>query len=465
MAAILVAGTSSGVGKTTVSLGLIRCLANRGYRVQPFKVGPDFLDPLHLSAAAGIPCYNLDSWMTSPDYVRSIFSQLSSKADISVIEGVMGMFDGFTPVGLAGSSAEIASILDVPVILVVDAHGIAGSLAPLVYGFSHFSSSLTIAGVIANNCGSDTHASMLRQALDAASLPPLLGALPQDALPRISERHLGLLPPDEDPRTLTDLIAPVLERNVNIDLLLELSRRAGKKPATEIRRVERHRTALADPPRIAVARDNAFFFYYPDNLKILEDHGAVLVPFSPLCDRRLPDGVSALYIGGGYPEAYASELAKNKTMMDAVRDHAASGAPVYAECGGFMYLGETFVDLDGNETPMAGVIPVQTAMSDRFKALGYREARILYDQKPTDAGASFRGHEFHYSFEIVKPGAGKGWSPAFAVSNRKGEAVMRGYRKGNVRASYLHLHFGSNPDAALTLFFQELQPHSSLQSI
>ncbi len=449
MAAVLIAGTSSGVGKTTISLGLTRCLVNRGYRVQPFKVGPDFLDPLHLSAAAEMPCYNLDSWMTSSGYVRSVFAEMSSKADVSIVEGVMGMFDGFSSEGLAGSSAEIARILGLPIVLVVDAGGMAGSIAPLVHGFADFAPSLNIAGVIANNCGSDKHAAMLKQALDVASLPPLIGALPKDALPRISDRHLGLVPPDEDSRALSDVIAAVLERYVDIDDVLEISQRA-----TEIKakRFENHRTAHADSPRIAVARDKAFFFYYPDNLKILEEHGALLLPFSPLTDRNLPDGVAAIYIGGGYPELYAAELAKNRHMIQAVKNHAASGTSIYAECGGFMYLCEALVGLDGKGIPMAGVIPAKAAMSDHCKALGYREVQVLHDQQETDAGLSFRGHEFHYSFELEEPGHVTGWSSAFAVSDRRGKAGLCGYRKGSVRASYLHLHFGSNPDGALALF-------------
>lgn len=447
---ITVAGTSSGVGKTSVSLGLVRAFAQRGLRVRAFKVGPDFLDPQHLAGASGAACYNLDSWMTDTEYIRRLFADLSREAELSVIEGVMGMFDGADPAGIAGSTAEIAAILGSPVILVVDAHGMAGSIAAMVKGFADFHPDVDVAGVIANNCGSSRHGQLLETALGSVNLPPLVGAIPQDSLPRIPDRHLGLVTPGQPgfPPDLFADLASAVAAHVDLDRILEFARSAPGLPSEA-------GTAIGPPAaparRIGIARDQAFFFYYPDNLQILEAGGAELVDFSPLRDEALPPDLDALYIGGGYPEEYAQQLSANRAMCDSIRAYADAGGSIYAECGGFMYLGEAITTVANGKFPMAGVIPVSMVMLPGLRALGYVDVTLAGDSPLGMKGTKFRGHEFHYSDLAGDGSVPAGWAPGYTVESRGGEKRTCGFRKGNVLAGYMHLHFGSNIDAARAL--------------
>jgi cobyrinic acid a,c-diamide synthase len=444
----LIAGTASGVGKTTVTVALLRALARRGLAVSAFKVGPDFLDPTYLSLAAGGPCRNLDGWMMGTAYAGELFERASRGADISVVEGVMGLYDGSSPTALEGSSAEIARLLAAPVVLVAGAHGMSRSFAAQVRGYVGFEPGVDVAAVIANSAGSARHAAGLAASLRGAGLPPLLGAIPRGALATLPSRHLGLVTADRGllGEDVLDALADALEQHVDVDAVVALARAAaplagGERPAAP---------APPGPPhRLGVPFDEAFHFYYADTFASLEQAGFALVRFSPLRDRCLPEGLHGLYLGGGYPEAFAAELSANETMRRSVADFAASGRPVYAECGGLMYLSQWIAAAGGERSAMCGVLPCGTRMLERRKALGYVEAELAEDSLWGAAGAVARGHEFHYSALEGDPAAGAGWRCVYRVRRvRGGEPEWEGFTNGTVLASYVHLHFASRPEMA-----------------
>lgn len=440
---IVVGGTQSGVGKTSITLALIAAFRRRGLAVQPFKVGPDFLDPTHLGRAAGRPCYNLDGWMMGAEAVRSSFVRHSAGADLCIVEGGMGLFDGADARGPAGSTAEVAAWLGAPVVLVVDAHGMSRSLAALVKGFAEFDPSVRLGGVLLNRIGSPRHAALLANSLDGARLPRVMGGFTAGALPALASRHLGLVTADEStlPEPALQSLADAAESCCDLGALLALAEQAhpltvapgGGAPAP--RRV-----------RIGVARDRAFHFYYADNLEALEARGAELVEFSPLDDACLPEEVDLLYFGGGYPEACAAKLAANHAMRAAVRRHAAEGRPLYAECGGLMYLGQALELPDGSAHAMAGVLPFRSAMRTRRVALGYVEAELLRPCLLGPPGTRVRGHEFHYSELLLAEAPAAPWSAVYRVEPRRGDARLEGYLRGDLLASYVHVHFASRPE-------------------
>ncbi len=449
---LIIAGTGSGVGKTSIALGLVRALCRRGHRVQPLKVGPDFLDPTYLALAAGRTCYNLDGWMMGREYVERLFDRTTRDADVAVIEGVMGMFDGADPATLTGSTAEIAAWLDAPVLLVVDAHGRSRSLAAEVKGFAEFEPAAAIAGVIANRVGSDRHAAWLAESLESAALPPLVGVVPRDTLPSLPSRHLGLVTADENvlPAQCIERLADACEEHLDLDAVLSIAGSAATRTAAG--REPADARDVGDV-RIGVARDEAFHFVYPDNLESLEKCGAAIVPFSPVADAALPADLAGLYLPGGYPEEYAERLSANRTMRESIRAFAESGRPVYAECGGLMYLGRALEDREQRRHEMAGVLPIVTRMLPRRKSLGYVEVAFQNDTLFGPAGHSLRGHEFHYS-EMIEDDSGSGaaataWQKAYSVTRRRTEAVeSEGFQRGSVLAGYAHLHWACSPGAA-----------------
>ncbi|HEY3319997.1 MAG TPA: cobyrinate a,c-diamide synthase [Planctomycetota bacterium] len=452
-ARIVIAGTSSGVGKTSLTLALTYALTRRGKRVQTFKVGPDFLDPSYLAIASGRPCYNLDGWMTDREYVRELFERASAGADIAVVEGVMGLFDGADPRSHEGSTAEIALWLSAPILLVTNAHGAARSLAATVKGFCDFEPSLRIAGVIANQAGSERHAQWLRDSLSAANLPPLVGAIQRGAFPELPSRHLGLVTADRENLSATVLAAlgDALDNGISVE---DIARLAGaqEEPRAPTPAVPRARApgAPSGVVRLGVAFDAAFHFYYPDNLEALESAGCEIVRFSPISDAHLPK-VDALYLGGGYPEQHAAELSANASMLADVRAFAAADHPVYAECGGLMYLSQGIHTLDGKRHAMAGVLPVWTRMLKKRKALGYTEVTLREDSLWGKRGATLRGHEFHYS-ELVEDAREPSWRAPYTVAYRRSDApVAEGFQRGRTLASYIHAHFASRPDAVANL--------------
>lgn len=449
---LVVAGVSSGVGKTTVTLGLLEALRGRGLVVQAFKVGPDFIDPAFHALATGRASYNLDGWMCGREQVGSAVREHAADADIAVVEGVMGCFDGRDGRSEDGSTAQIAKWLGAPVVLVVDASAVARSAAAIVLGFERFDPALTVAGVIFNRAGGATHRGWLAEALaSSGATARCLGALPFDDRVTLPERHLGLVTAAEGGYSpaLRGRLAETIEAHLDLDALIALARsrvERGDPPAASAKPgVPGPSATRGAAVTIAVARDRAFQFYYPDNLEALERAGARLVFWSPIADRALPDA-DGLYLGGGYPELHGRELAENDPMREAVHAFAASGRPVLAECGGLMYLAESLTDLDGRRWPMAGVLPAEVAMERGRLVLGYREVTLGAAGPLGPAGTRARGHEFHCSRLGEVPAS---VPRLFAATDGSGAAPRpEGFVIGGATMSYIHLHFGSNPALA-----------------
>jgi cobyrinic acid a,c-diamide synthase len=432
---LVIAGTHSGVGKTSVALGVIGALRRRGLVVQPFKVGPDFIDPAHHARAAGRTAHNLDGWMLPRESNLELFALHTADADVAVVEGVMGLFDGSDPRDESGSAAEMAKWLGASVVLVIDASAMARSAAALVHGYATFDPGLRVAGVIANRVGSAGHAELIATALEGG--PPLVGWLEHDPALTIPERHLGLhLPRAVDADAQRDALAHAVEQSVDLDALLAAAR-------TE--RTERSRAVPSSRPegraRIGIARDEAFTFYYEDNLALLETVGAELVEFSPLGD-ELPSGLDAVYIGGGYPELFASQLDANASMRSALREFAAAGHPVYAECGGLMYLAEELV-VDGARHEMCGALPIGAEFPGPLE-LAYCEVVPRGGPLGAGAGGSARGHWFHNGRAYARAEL----QPAHDVVLASGVRLQEGYLLGNTLGSWTHLHFRSRPALA-----------------
>lgn len=440
---IVVAGTHSGVGKTTISTALMAAYRRRALTVQGFKVGPDFIDPSYHAAATGRPGRNLDGWMLDRPTVIEIFQRAASDADVAIIEGVMGLFDGASGRTEAGSTAETAKWLGVPVVLAIDASALARSAAAIVHGFETFDPNLNVVAVIANKVAGEKHYQYIRDAIESApSRVVPVGWLKKEPAVAIPERHLGLFMAQEAAsQGWLDKLVSWVEATVDLDRLLELSERTF--PGGVRNTARRVRPARPPDLRIGVARDNAFCFYYQDNLDLLEDCGAEIVFWSPTHD-PLPQGLNGLYFGGGYPELFARELSANVETKRAVREFIERGGHVYAECGGLMYLTNAIVDTGGNEYPMAGVFPTTCRMQERLAALGYIEVEGTGLNSILARGETVRGHQYRYStidpmpdsirraYELRKPGS-------------DGQAALEGYMKNNCLASYVHLHFLSNP--------------------
>jgi cobyrinic acid a,c-diamide synthase len=428
---ILVAGTHSGVGKTTVATGIMAALRRRGLRVQGFKVGPDFIDPTFHHLATGRPSRNLDGWMLSRETNLQIFERAIHDADVAVIEGVMGLFDGKSTPSLVATTAEMAIWLDAAVVLVLDAAGMAGSAAAIVHGFDTLVPELRLSAVICNKVAGAKHYSYLRDAISSRCRPAPIGYLPRDVSFSIPERHLGLhLAPEALTPEHLGRLAEWIESNLDLDLLLDLSQRpdANCTPLEERARVEQR-------ARVGIARDAAFCFYYQDNLEMLRSLGAELIDFSPIADRLLPPDLDGIYLGGGYPELHAQALSANDSMRAGIAEFIASDAPVYAECGGFMYLAQAIVDLEGHNWPMAGVFPTTARMQKRLAKLGYIEVHARDSEGWLAAGECARGHEFRYSI----------MDPLPDTICRAYRDPAEGYRVRSVLGSYVHLHFLSCP--------------------
>jgi cobyrinic acid a,c-diamide synthase len=443
VARLVIAGTASGVGKTTVTVGVTRALRARGLRVAVFKCGPDYLDPTYHARAAGAVCENLDGWMMGREAVAATFARCAAGADLALLEGVMGLYDGASPTGEEGSTAEIATWLAAPVVLVCDASGMARSIAALARGFAAFDPAVRLAGVVCNRVGSRGHLALLRTACGGE--PRVLGGLPVEAELGFPDRHLGLHTADlgHVPEARLAAWGERAEDWLDLDALIAAARAA---PALDARPAVAPAAAAAPAPacRIGVALDEAFHFYYDDNLRRLEALGAELVRFSPVHDVRFPD-IDGLYLGGGYPEVHAAALAANTAMRDAIAGFARAGGPIYAECGGLMYLARAITTLDGRRHAMLGVLPAEVEMRDRLVALGYVEVETQAATLLGGPGLRFRGHQFRYS-ELRLDGE---VDQVYTVRRRRGGEVAReGYRAGNTLASYVHAHWASNPGAA-----------------
>ena len=436
--AFVIAGTHSGSGKTTVSIGLMAALRRRGLTVQPFKVGPDYIDPGFHAAACGTPSYNLDTWMMGEEGVRETFFNKAGGADITIIEGVMGLFDGRDDTSATGSTAHLSRVLDLPVILVVDGGSMARSAGAVVYGFENYVPELNVAGVIFNNVAGAAHYGMLKAGVEDRCSAKVLGYMPRDPGILIPERHLGLISSGEKgdlPKileNLTGLIDDYIDMEGLLNIGAKINRISASDPSSRV-------VSSKQSPhiRIGVALDDAFWFYYQENMDILRDAGAELVFFSPLNDEGLPPDMDGIYLGGGYPELHARSLSENKTMIGSVREWALGGGPIYAECGGFMYLTEGTYDLNDDFFEMAGVFSARARMTGGRLRLGYREVEFLDKTILGDKGEKVRGHEFHYS-ELLSPPENAREVYRILGSGLEGYSVERTF------ASYVHIHFGSN---------------------
>jgi cobyrinic acid a,c-diamide synthase len=427
--AVLVAGTHSGVGKTTVVLGLMAALKKRGLEVQPFKVGPDFIDPTHHTAICGRISRNLDTFMMGEEGVRRSFSRGAEGADVAVIEGVMGLYDGLDATEVA-SSAHVAKALGVSVLLVINVHGMSRSTAAMALGYNQFDPEVNIAGLILNRVGSERHLDLLQRALEPSEMP-IIGALPRRQKISLPSRHLGLTMGFESQHDL-DALADFVEGNADLDRILELE--------CDVPISEPQPDPDGENIKIGVAYDQAFCFYYQENFEEFQQLGADLVFFSPMRD-PLPE-VDGLYLGGGYPELYAEELERSNTRHQ-IRQAAEEGMPIYGECGGLMYLSESVISKDEvSEHKMIGILPASTQMTSRLQALGYVEGDVVKDNPVVEMGQVIRGHEFHYSRMDCARDA------RFAYKFRRGKGILDnldGLMEHNVLGSYLHTHFYSYP--------------------
>ncbi|MDJ0366466.1 cobyrinate a,c-diamide synthase [Hymenobacter sp. H14-R3] len=424
----LLAAPSSGSGKTTLTLGLLRALARRGLVVQPFKCGPDYLDTHHHTQAAGRPSLNLDLFMASVGHAQATYAHYTAPADVAVVEGVMGLFDGADR--MRGSAADVAEQLGIPVILVVDARAMAYSVAPLLFGFKNFYPGIRLVGAIFNFVNTATHYHFLREACEDVGVEPL-GYLPNNQEFIIPSRHLGLsIDTAIQYEAIVEALADALPHTVDLDRLLAATRTAAPVAAPLLLPAP---VGPAPRRRLAVARDAAFTFTYHQNLVALAALGEITY-FSPLADAALPAGTDFLYLPGGYPELFAGALSANAPMRASIAAYCAGGGATYAECGGLMYLGQQLLDAQGQAFAMAGVLPCTTSMAPAQMTLGYRS--VAYN------GLTIKGHEFHYSSLTDH-----GLTPApAAITNAKGAAVpVQLYRQGNVWASYVHLYWGENP--------------------
>lgn len=450
-ARFLLAAPASGSGKTTVMVGLIAALRKRGLRVQPFKAGPDYIDPSYHTLAAGQPCRNLDAWMIPPERLKSLFHHHAQEGEISVIEGVMGLFDGENYQNDSGSTAQIAKLTETPVVLIIDAAKAARSAAAVALGFQKFDPDLPLAGFIVNYVAGENHGEGVASAIEKATGLPVLGWLPRNPDLIIPERHLGLIPTAETGQWdgFIRAAAAHISRYLDLDALLGIARQAPRaRTQNLLADLQREwQPELSSQPVIAVARDEAFNFIYPENLDLLRAAGAEIAFFSPLKDNSLPKGTKGIVISGGFPELFAEALSVNEGIRIALKNAHAKSLPIYAECGGLMALTQTIVDLDGKEHPLFGLLPGRSVMSQKLN-MGYRTARAAGNSWLMQEGEEIRGHEFHYS--VWEKGENE-LPPAYSLISRRSHGAPRpeGASVGSLWASYVHLPFWNKPELAL----------------
>ncbi|KMP12335.1 hypothetical protein UZ36_01075 [Candidatus Nitromaritima sp. SCGC AAA799-C22] len=439
---LIISGTHSSAGKSSVSAGLMRLLSRRGYSVKPFKVGPDYIDPGHHLRACGEPSYNLDTFMSTPRYVRNLFEDRMTGDSVAVVEGVMGLFDGAYPTKPLGSTAEMAKLLNLPVILVIDPKAMARSAAALVSGFFNFDPKVRFLGVVANRINSEGHARLLKEAIRHHTKARFLGCLPTDPNLEIPSRHLGLFLGEEQRDALYDSWADHLERHLDMDFILKQFRlwTSGQKKTNTTHPIRWRTRPSQEKFTVAVAKDEAFQFIYPDTLDLFRHFGGEVRFFSPIRDRNLPDEIDWIYFPGGYPELYANKLSANKSLLKEVRNFGNAGKTIIGECGGMMYLGKNLTDEKGKIYGMAGLFGFSTTLKEKKMTLGYRQ--LSYQPNGT-RGRNYvlKGHEFHYSSFSDNPE-----KPRMVQKLRgKGFGVRDGYRFKNCFALYSHIYWGSSP--------------------
>lgn len=434
----MIAAPSSGSGKSMLTAGLMAAFAGK-ITVQGYKVGPDFIDPMYHSAATGRPSINLDPWMLSPEQNRSSYIQYAEPADLCITEGMMGLFDSTGSDPLGNSSAGMVNLLKLPVIFVIDCSKMSGSAAALIHGFNNYYPGIKISGIVCNRVGSPKHERLLHDAIGTLGIP-MIGSIPNLKDLSIPDRYLGLYTVAEREKEITEYLEKlkiIIRTYLDLDKLFEIANSAGFLEDEPIKQIVKGEQKV----RIAVARDNAFCFYYEENLRILEAAGAEIVFFSPLKQENLPKNCQAIYFGGGYPEIYAESLSSNHTLLHEIRNFASHGRPIFAECGGLIYLTEGITGYDGDFHPLAGLVPGTCRMQEKL-ILGYRTGIPLHENWLYPKNTPVKGHEFHYSvwnnpspekafLQISSPVAGS-------------ESTTEGYLDNNIIASYIHVHFGQN---------------------
>ncbi|MDI6605713.1 MAG: cobyrinate a,c-diamide synthase [Candidatus Omnitrophota bacterium] len=440
---LVLAGTHSSVGKTTVALAVLMALKKRGLSVQPFKVGPDYIDPSFHSKIAGRACRNLDSFFLGRDALLELFQRQAREVSLSIIEGVMGLYDGLGENSRVGSTADIAGVLNAPVILIVDAGKMAASAGAVVLGYRKFDPGLHIAGCILNRIAGESHYQIAKRSIEAKSDIKVLGYLPKRLDFALPERHLGLTPAQEIRATkIYEKLSCVAEEHIDMDKIICLAKNSAVLPGFKPRIFSG--SPVDKKTAIAVARDESFHFYYQDNLDILEHYGARLEYFSPLRSKRLPADAGGLYIGGGFPELFAKRLSDNRLLREEILTQSRRGMPIYAECGGLMYLMKELQTADKKRFPMAGIFPGKTKMGNGLRMFGYYDVRAVKDSILAGKGSLNKGHIFHWSYLTSMPSR---LPRAFRVA-RRGKISFDGYIKNKSLASYIHLHFGCNPSWA-----------------
>ena len=440
---VVLAGTQSGVGKTTLTIGLVLALKKRGVIVQPYKIGPDYIDSGFHTKVSGRPCRNLDSFLLSGDVVLELFERQAGKVSFSLIEGVMGLFDSAEESSEKGSTAHIAKILKSPVILIIDVGKMAGSAGAVALGYEKFDRKLDIAGIILNKTGSQFHYRITRERIEKKTGIPVLGHLPKNEFV-LQERHLGLVPVKEvETGASFRKLANLIEKYVDVKRILNLAKNASPLPHFK-KSIFVKKMAGKPVSTIAVAYDKAFHFYYEDNLDILKHYGAKLVQFSPLKTKSIPSSADGIYIGGGFPEVFARELARNKGLMRDIKIRSEDGMPIYAECGGLMYLMNKLVDFKGKRFPMAGIFPGVVKMDKKLHMLGYHKIESIRNNILCKKGVKIKGHVFRWSYLEKVP---KDASFAFELERRGGK-YPDGFLTRNTLASYVHIHFGISPSWA-----------------
>lgn len=434
---IMIAGTASGVGKTTFTLGIMAALKRRGKIIAPFKVGPDYIDPGFHSFVTGNPSHNLDSWLLHEETLKYLFKRNMENKDIAVIEGVMGLYDGFGLEKDNGSSAHVSKILDTPVILIADGKGLSSSIAAMILGYKMYDENINIKGVILNNISSNAHYEMLKKVIERDVQIDCLGYLPTNSDISLNSRHLGLIPSDEveNLNGKIDMLSELIEETIDLDRILDISSVVNELPS--INNPAKNLTDKYKGLTIGVAKDEAFSFYYEDNLKLLKELGVTIKYFSPLRDNDIPKNIDGLYIGGGFPEVFAPDLEKNNEFKNNLLKSLENGLPSYAECGGLMYLTKEIENLDGNKYEMIGFLPTSSKMTKRLQRFGYVEI---------DSGdeIKIKGHEFHRSMIDDNPDLNYKYD---VYKIREGKINKRwkcGVVKNNTLSAYAHIHFYSN---------------------
>ncbi|HHT62239.1 MAG: cobyrinate a,c-diamide synthase [Bacillota bacterium] len=453
---LVIGAPASGSGKTTFSMGLMAAFCRQGFKVQPFKVGPDYIDPAFHTAITGRNSINLDSWMLSDTYIKEMFERYAQEADLSIVEGVMGLYDGYGDDPLKGSTAGIAGLLQAPVILVMTVDAMAASAAAVVYGLKEFGR-VNVAGVVINKASSYNHYLMVKRGIEKYTGVKVVGYLPKTGNIQLKSRHLGLVQSSETENLsgIIDSLADLIKENVNLEMILAMAREAPQWEASSKGDMSNHYGSCnflrekypSRGPKIAVAWDHAFSFYYYENLEILKGLGADLAFFSPMRDEVLPEDINGLYIGGGYPEVFAKELSANISLMQDIREKADKGLPIYAECGGYMYLNKCFKNEEGEVYPFVGIFDGEAVMTKRLQNFGYLELEGLKNTLLFKKGERIRAHEFHKSLVLRN-------DDDYCIMGEKkvNEETVRwqcGRKYKNVFGMYPHIYFPANLNFAL----------------